>query len=116
DTLDTTPITETWLFNTVVDYIVGDVKDGKTFEEYMNSGAYASYHIPQFHGITLNANGGTIDGKAKKSFYVAHELVKWGDQLVTKKIDDASNKASRDGYTFVRWQTATGEGIPTSGK
>ncbi|HEM2752979.1 TPA: DUF1542 domain-containing protein, partial [Streptococcus suis] len=116
DTLDTTPITETWLFNTVVDYIVGDVSDGKTFEKYMNSGSYASYHIPQFHGITLDANGGTVGGKAKKAFYVAYQHVQWGDQLVTKKIDDASNKASRDGYTFVRWQTATGEGIPTSGQ
>ncbi|MFM0843228.1 DUF1542 domain-containing protein, partial [Streptococcus suis] len=116
DTLDTTPITETWLFNTVVDYIVGDVSDGKTFEKYMNSGSYASYHIPQFHGITLDANGGTVGGKAKKAFYVAYEHVKWGDELVTKKIDDASNKASRDGYTFVRWQTATGGGIPTSGQ
>ncbi|WP_153958507.1 DUF1542 domain-containing protein, partial [Streptococcus suis] len=116
DTLDTTPITETWLFNTVVDYIVGDVKDGKTFEEYMNSGSYAKFHIPQFHGITLDANGGTIDGKEKKAFYVAYQHVQWGDQLVTKKIDDASNKASRDGYTFVRWQTATGGGIPTSGQ
>ncbi|HFU4201509.1 TPA: DUF1542 domain-containing protein, partial [Streptococcus suis] len=116
DTLDTTPITETWLFNTVVDYIVGDVKDGKTFEEYMNSGSYAKFHIPQFHGITLDANGGTIDGKEKKAFYVAYQHVQWGDELVTKKIDDASNKASRDGYTFVRWQTATGGGIPTSGK
>ncbi|HEL1839697.1 TPA: DUF1542 domain-containing protein, partial [Streptococcus suis] len=112
DTLDTTPITETWLFNTVVDYIVGDVKDGKTFEEYMNSGAYASYHIPQFHGITLNANGGTVGGKAKKAFYVAYQHVQWGDPLVTKKIVDPS----RDGYTFVRWQTDKGEGIPTSGQ
>ncbi|HEM5255494.1 TPA: DUF1542 domain-containing protein, partial [Streptococcus suis] len=114
DSLNDTPVEETWLSPTV-DYIVGDVKDGKTFEEYMKSG-YASFHIPQFRGITLNANGGTIDGKAKKAFYVAHEHVQWGDQLVTKKIDDASNKASRDGYTFVRWQTATGGGIPTSGQ
>ncbi|HFI0165742.1 TPA: DUF1542 domain-containing protein, partial [Streptococcus suis] len=112
DTLDTTPITETWLFNTVVDYIVGDVKDGKTFEEYMNSGSYAKFHIPQFHGITLDANGGTVGGKAKKAFYVAYQHVQWGDPLVTKKIVDPS----RDGYTFVRWQTATGEGIPTSGQ
>ncbi|MDW8731640.1 DUF1542 domain-containing protein, partial [Streptococcus suis] len=112
DTLDTTPITETWLFNTVVDYIVGDVSDGKTFEEYMNSGSYASYHIPQFHGITLDANGGTVGGKAKKAFYVAYQHVQWGDPLVTKKIVDPS----RDGYTFVRWQTATGGGIPTSGQ
>ncbi|HFI0364410.1 TPA: DUF1542 domain-containing protein, partial [Streptococcus suis] len=115
NSLDNTAIVDTWQINTTVDYIVGDVKDGKTFEEYMKSG-YASFHIPQFRGITLDANGGTVGGKAKKSFYVAHELVKWGDQLVTKKIDDASNKASRDGYTFVRWQTATGEGIPTSGQ
>ncbi|MDW8778164.1 DUF1542 domain-containing protein, partial [Streptococcus suis] len=112
DTLDTTPITETWLFNTVVDYIVGDVSDGKTFEAYMNSGSYASYQIPQFHGITLDANGGTVGGKAKKAFYVAYQHVQWGDPLVTKKIVDPS----RDGYTFVRWQTATGEGIPTSGQ
>uniref|UniRef100_UPI0004A78C0A DUF1542 domain-containing protein n=1 Tax=Streptococcus suis TaxID=1307 RepID=UPI0004A78C0A len=115
DSLDDTPIEGTWQINTTVDYIVGDVSDGKTFEEYMKSG-YASFHIPQFRGITLNANGGTVGGKAKKAFYVAYEHVKWGDELVTKKIDDASNKASRDGYTFVRWQTATGEGIPTSGK
>ncbi|HEM4282369.1 TPA: DUF1542 domain-containing protein, partial [Streptococcus suis] len=112
DTLDTTPITETWLFNTVVDYIVGDVKDGKTFEEYMNSGSYASFHISQFHGITLDANGGTVGGKAKKAFYVAYQHVQWGDSLVTKKIVDPS----RDGYTFVRWQTDKGEGIPTSGQ
>ncbi|HEM5271045.1 TPA: DUF1542 domain-containing protein, partial [Streptococcus suis] len=112
DTLDTTPITETWLFNTVVDYIVGDVSDGKTFEKYMNSGSYASYHIPQFHGITLDANGGTVGGKAKKAFYVAYQHVQWGDPLVTKKIVDPS----RDGYTFVRWQTDKGEGIPTSGQ
>ena len=116
NSLDDTAIVDTWQINTVVDYIVGDVKDGKTFEEYMNSGSYAKFHIPQFHGITLDANGGTIDGKEKKAFYVAYQHVQWGDQLVTKKIDDASNKASRDGYTFVRWQTATGEGIPTSGK
>ncbi|HEM6261442.1 TPA: DUF1542 domain-containing protein, partial [Streptococcus suis] len=115
NTLDNTAIVDTWKIIAIVDYIVGDVSDGKTFEEYMNSG-YAPFHIPQFHGITLNANGGTIDGKAKKAFYVAHEHVQWGDPLVTKKIDDASNKASRDGYTFVRWQTATGEGIPTSGQ
>ncbi|NQH40176.1 DUF1542 domain-containing protein, partial [Streptococcus suis] len=114
DSLNDTPVEETWLSPTV-DYIVGDVKDGKTFEEYMKSG-YASFHIPQFRGITLNANGGTIDGKAKKAFYVAHEHVQWGNPRVTSKIDAASNKASRDGYTFVRWQTATGEGIPTSGK
>ncbi|HEL2253002.1 TPA: DUF1542 domain-containing protein, partial [Streptococcus suis] len=110
DSLNDTPVEETWLSPTV-DYIVGDVKDGKTFEEYMKSG-YASFHIPQFRGITLNANGGTIDGKAKKAFYVAYQHVQWGDPLVTKKIVDPS----RDGYTFVRWQTATGEGIPTSGK
>ncbi|MEG3315431.1 DUF1542 domain-containing protein, partial [Streptococcus suis] len=116
DSLDDTPIEGTWQINTTVDYIVGDVSDGKTFEEYMNSGSYASFHISQFHGITLDANGGTVGGKAKKAFYVAYKHVQWGDQLVTKKIDDASNKASRDGYTFVRWQTATGEGIPTSGK
>ncbi|HHT7826933.1 TPA: DUF1542 domain-containing protein, partial [Streptococcus suis] len=116
DSLNDTPIVDTWQINTVVDYIVGDVKDGKTFEEYMNSGSYAKFHIPQFHGITLDANGGTIDGKEKKAFYVAYQHVQWGDQLVTKKIDDASNKASRDGYTFVRWQTATGGGIPTSGQ
>ncbi|HEM4284917.1 TPA: YSIRK-type signal peptide-containing protein [Streptococcus suis] len=67
DSLNDTPVEETWLSPTV-DYIVGDVKDGKTFEEYMKSG-YASFHIPQFRGITLNANGGTIDGKAKKAFY-----------------------------------------------
>ncbi|HFI2462624.1 TPA: DUF1542 domain-containing protein, partial [Streptococcus suis] len=115
DSLDDTPIVDTWHINTTVDYIVGDVSDGKTFEEYMNSG-YAPFHIPQFHGITLNANGGTVGGKAKKAFYVAYQHVQWGDQLVTKKIDDASNKASRDGYTFVRWQTATGGGIPTSGQ
>ncbi|HFI0542618.1 TPA: DUF1542 domain-containing protein, partial [Streptococcus suis] len=116
DSLNDTPIEGTWQINTTVDYIVGDVSDGKTFEEYMNSGSYASFHISQFHGITLNANGGTIDGKAKKAFYVAHEHVQWGDPLVTSKIDAASNKASRDGYTFVRWQTATGGGIPTSGQ
>ncbi|HFI2458688.1 TPA: DUF1542 domain-containing protein, partial [Streptococcus suis] len=116
NSLDNTAIVDTWQINTTVDYIVGDVSDGKTFEEYMNSGSYASFHIPQFHGITLDANGGTVGGKAKKAFYVAYEHVQWGDQLVTKKIDDASNKASRDGYTFVRWQTATGEGIPTSGQ
>ncbi|WP_171943808.1 DUF1542 domain-containing protein, partial [Streptococcus suis] len=114
DSLNDTPVEETWLSPTV-DYIVGDVKDGKTFEEYMKSG-YASFHIPQFRGITLNANGGTIDGKAKKAFYVAYKHVQWGDELVTSKIDAASNKASRDGYTFVRWQTATGGGIPTSGQ
>ncbi|HEM4413007.1 TPA: DUF1542 domain-containing protein, partial [Streptococcus suis] len=116
DSLDDTPIVDTWHINTTVDYIVGDVKDGKTFEEYMNSGSYAKFHIPQFHGITLDANGGTVGGKAKKAFYVAYQHVQWGDPLVTSKIDAASNKASRDGYTFVRWQTATGEGIPTSGK
>ncbi|HFI0308028.1 TPA: DUF1542 domain-containing protein, partial [Streptococcus suis] len=115
NTLDNTAIVDTWKIIAIVDYIVGDVSDGKTFEEYMNSG-YAPFHIPQFHGITLNANGGTVGGKAKKAFYVAYQHVQWGDQLVTKKIDDASNKASRDGYTFVRWQTATGGGIPTSGK
>ncbi|HEM5056846.1 TPA: DUF1542 domain-containing protein, partial [Streptococcus suis] len=114
DSLNDTPVEETWLSPTV-DYIVGDVKDGKTFEEYMKSG-YASFHIPQFRGITLNANGGTIDGKAKKAFYVAHEHVQWGNPRVTSKIDAASNKASRDGYTFVRWQTDKGEGIPTSGE
>ncbi|MFM0779129.1 DUF1542 domain-containing protein, partial [Streptococcus suis] len=111
DSLDDTPIEGTWQINTTVDYIVGDVSDGKTFEEYMNSG-YAPFHIPQFHGITLDANGGTVGGKAKKAFYVAYEHVKWGDELVTKKIVDPS----RDGYTFVRWQTATGGGIPTSGQ
>ncbi|WP_153051908.1 DUF1542 domain-containing protein, partial [Streptococcus suis] len=116
NTLDNTAIVDTWQIIAIVDYIVGDVSDGKTFEKYMNSGSYASYHIPQFHGITLDANGGTVGGKAKKAFYVAYQHVQWGDQLVTKKIDDASNKASRDGYTFVRWQTATGEGIPTSGE
>ncbi|HEM5196888.1 TPA: DUF1542 domain-containing protein, partial [Streptococcus suis] len=116
DSLDDTPIVDTWEFSPTVDYIVGDVSDGKTFEAYMNSGSYAPYQILQFHGITLNANGGTIDGKAKKAFYVAHEHVQWGNPRVTSKIDAASNKASRDGYTFVRWQTATGEGIPTSGK
>ncbi|HEL2334701.1 TPA: DUF1542 domain-containing protein, partial [Streptococcus suis] len=115
DSLDDTPIVETWQISPTVDYIVGDVSDGKTFEEYMKSG-YAQFHIPQFHGITLDANGGTVGGKAKKAFYVAYKHVQWGDQLVTKKIDDASNKASRDGYTFVRWQTATGGGIPTSGQ
>ncbi|HEM5266031.1 TPA: DUF1542 domain-containing protein, partial [Streptococcus suis] len=115
NTLDNTAIVDTWQIIAIVDYIVGDVSDGKTFEEYMKSG-YASFHIPQFRGITLNANGGTIDGKAKKAFYVAYQHVQWGDPLVTKKIDDASNKASRDGYTFVRWQTATGGGIPTSGQ
>ncbi|HEM5153198.1 TPA: DUF1542 domain-containing protein, partial [Streptococcus suis] len=112
NSLDDTAIVDTWQINTVVDYIVGDVKDGKTFEEYMNSGSYAKFHIPQFHGITLNANGGTVDGKAKKAFYVAYKHVQWGDELVTKKIV----VPSRDGYTFVRWQTATGEGIPTSGQ
>ncbi|HFI0123435.1 TPA: DUF1542 domain-containing protein, partial [Streptococcus suis] len=112
DSLNDTPIVDTWQINTTVDYIVGDVSDGKTFEEYMNSGSYASFHIPQFHGITLDANGGTVGGKAKKAFYVAYEHVKWGDELVTKKIVDPS----RDGYTFVRWQTNTGEGIPTSGQ
>ncbi|NQH95264.1 DUF1542 domain-containing protein, partial [Streptococcus suis] len=116
NSLDDTAIVDTWQINTVVDYIVGDVKDGKTFEEYMNSGSYAKFHIPQFHGITLDANGGTVGGKEKKAFYVAHEHVQWGNPRVTSKIDAASNKASRDGYTFVRWQTATGEGIPTSGK
>ncbi|HFI0101907.1 TPA: DUF1542 domain-containing protein [Streptococcus suis] len=116
DSLDDTPIVDTWEFSPTVDYIVGDVSDGKTFEAYMNSGSYAPYQILQFHGITLNANGGTIDGKAKKAFYVAHEHVQWGNPRVTSKIDAASNKASRDGYTFVRWQTATGEGIPTSGQ
>ncbi|MBY5001246.1 DUF1542 domain-containing protein [Streptococcus suis] len=116
NSLDDTAIVDTWQINTVVDYIVGDVKDGKTFEEYMNSGSYAKFHIPQFHGITLDANGGTVGGKAKKAFYVAHEHVQWGNPRVTSKIDAASNKASRDGYTFVRWQTATGEGIPTSGQ
>ncbi|WP_153058630.1 DUF1542 domain-containing protein, partial [Streptococcus suis] len=116
NTLDNTAIVDTWKIIAIVDYIVGDVSDGKTFEEYMNSGSYASFHIPQFHGITLDANGGTIDGKAKKAFYVAYQHVQWGDPLVTKKIVDASNKASRDGYTFVRWQTDKGEGIPTSGE
>ncbi|WP_153962757.1 DUF1542 domain-containing protein, partial [Streptococcus suis] len=112
NSLDNTAIVDTWQINTTVDYIVGDVSDGKTFEEYMNSGSYASFHISQFHGITLDANGGTVGGKAKKAFYVAYQHVQWGDPLVTKKIVDPS----RDGYTFVRWQTATGEGIPTSGK
>ncbi|MGU7916493.1 DUF1542 domain-containing protein, partial [Streptococcus suis] len=112
DSLDDTPIVDTWRINTTVDYVVGDVSDGKTFEEYMNSGSYASFHIPQFHGITLNANGGAIDGKAKKAFYVAYEHVQWGDKLVTSKIVDPF----RNGYTFVRWQTNTGEGIPTSGQ
>ncbi|HFI0030393.1 TPA: DUF1542 domain-containing protein, partial [Streptococcus suis] len=112
NSLDNTAIVDTWQINTTVDYIVGDVSDGKTFEEYMNSGSYAPFHIPQFHGITLNANGGTIDGKAKKAFYVAYQHVQWGDPLVTKKIVDPS----RNGYTFVRWQTNTGEGIPTSGQ
>ncbi|MGQ7369339.1 DUF1542 domain-containing protein, partial [Streptococcus suis] len=115
DSFDNTAIVDQWKIVAVVDYIVGEVDDGKTFEEYMKKG-YEPFYIPQFHGITLDANGGTVGGKAKKSFYVAHELVKWGDPLVTKKIDDASNKASRDGYTFVRWQTATGGGIPTSGQ
>ncbi|NQI48131.1 DUF1542 domain-containing protein, partial [Streptococcus suis] len=110
DSLNDTPVEETWLSPTV-DYIVGDVDDGKTFEEYMKSG-YASFHIPQFRGITLNANGGTVGGKAKKAFYVAYQHVQWGDPLVTKKIVDPS----RDGYTFVRWQTDKGEGIPTSGQ
>ncbi|MGQ7705304.1 DUF1542 domain-containing protein [Streptococcus suis] len=112
DSLNDTAIVDTWHINTTVDYIVGDVSDGKTFEEYMNSGSYAPFHIPQFHGITLNANGGTVGGKAKKAFYVAYEHVQWGDQLVTSKIVDPSRK----GYTFVRWQTDTGEGIPTSGQ
>ncbi|MFI3126655.1 DUF1542 domain-containing protein [Streptococcus suis] len=112
DSLDDTPIVDTWEFSPTVDYIVGDVSDGKTFEAYMNSGSYAPYQILQFHGITLNANGGTVDGKAKKAFYVAYKHVQWGDELVTKKIV----VPSRDGYTFVRWQTATGEGIPTSGQ
>ncbi|HFR3264827.1 TPA: YSIRK-type signal peptide-containing protein [Streptococcus suis] len=95
DSLNDTPVEETWLSPTV-DYIVGDVDDGKTFEEYMKSG-YAPFHIPQFHGITLDANGGTVGGKAKKAFYVAYEHVKWGDELVTKKIVDPS----RDGYIVV---------------
>ncbi|WNF68588.1 DUF1542 domain-containing protein [Streptococcus suis] len=112
DSLNDTAIVDTWHINTTVDYIVGDVSDGKTFEEYMNSGSYAPFHIPQFHGITLNANGGTVGGKAKKAFYVAYEHVQWGDKLVTSKIVDPSRK----GYTFVRWQTDTGEGIPTSGQ
>ncbi|HEM6401852.1 TPA: DUF1542 domain-containing protein, partial [Streptococcus suis] len=112
DSLNDTAIVDTWHINTTVDYIVGDVSDGKTFEEYMNSGSYAPFHIPQFHGITLNANGGTVGGKAKKAFYVAYEHVQWGDQLVTSKIVVPSRK----GYTFVRWQTDTGEGIPTSGQ
>ncbi|HFI0623798.1 TPA: DUF1542 domain-containing protein, partial [Streptococcus suis] len=112
NSLDNTAIVDTWQINTTVDYIVGDVSDGKTFEEYMNSGSYASFHIPQFHGITLDANGGTVGGKAKKAFYVAYQHVQWGDPLVTKKIVDPS----RNGYTFVRWQTNTGEGIPTSGQ
>ncbi|HEM6394502.1 TPA: DUF1542 domain-containing protein [Streptococcus suis] len=112
DSLDDTPIVDTWEFSPTVDYIVGDVSDGKTFEAYMNSGSYAPYQILQFHGITLNANGGTVDGKAKKAFYVAYKHVQWGDELVTKKIV----VPSRDGYTFVRWQTATGGGIPTSGQ
>uniref|UniRef100_UPI0015843FBA DUF1542 domain-containing protein n=1 Tax=Streptococcus suis TaxID=1307 RepID=UPI0015843FBA len=111
DSLDDTPIVETWQISPTVDYIVGDVSDGKTFEEYMKSG-YAQFHIPQFHGITLNANGGKVGGKAKKAFYVAYEHVQWGDKLVTSKIVDPSRK----GYTFVRWQTDTGEGIPTSGQ
>ncbi|WP_174851887.1 DUF1542 domain-containing protein [Streptococcus suis] len=111
DSLDDTPIVETWQISPTVDYIVGDVSDGKTFEEYMKSG-YAQFHIPQFHGITLDANGGKVGGKAKKAFYVAYEHVQWGDKLVTLKIVDPS----RDGYTFVRWQTDTGEGIPTSGQ
>ncbi|HFI0613732.1 TPA: YSIRK-type signal peptide-containing protein, partial [Streptococcus suis] len=110
--LANTPIVGRWQINTIVDYIVGDVSDGRTFEEYMNSGAYAPFQIPQFHGITLDANGGTVGGKAKKAFYVAYKHVQWGDQRVTSKIVDPS----RDGYTFVRWQTATGEGIPTSGQ
>ncbi|HEM2866455.1 TPA: DUF1542 domain-containing protein, partial [Streptococcus suis] len=112
DALKDTPIVDRWQINTIVDYIIGDVTDGKTFEEYMNSGAYKPFQIPQFHGITLNANGGTIGGKEKKAFYVAYQHVQWGDQRVTSKIVDPS----RDGYTFVRWQTATGEGIPTSGQ
>ncbi|HFI0648626.1 TPA: DUF1542 domain-containing protein, partial [Streptococcus suis] len=115
DSFDNTAIVDQWKIVAVVDYIVGEVDDGKTFEEYMKKG-YEPFYIPQFHGITLDANGGTVGGKAKKSFYVAYQHVQWGDPLVTKKIDDASNKASRDGYTFVRWQTATGEGIPTSGQ
>ncbi|HEM5301350.1 TPA: DUF1542 domain-containing protein, partial [Streptococcus suis] len=112
DALKDTPIVDRWQINTIVDYIIGDVTDGKTFEEYMNSGAYKPFQIPQFHGITLDANGGTIGGKEKKAFYVAYQHVQWGDQRVTSKIVDPS----RDGYTFVRWQTATGEGIPTSGQ
>ncbi|MBY5031010.1 DUF1542 domain-containing protein, partial [Streptococcus suis] len=112
DSLKDTPIVDTWQINTIVDYIIGDVTDGRTFEEYMNSGSYAPFYIPQFHGITLDANGGTVGGKAKKAFYVAYQHVQWGDQRVTSKIVDPS----RDGYTFVRWQTATGEGIPTSGQ
>ncbi|MGU7988898.1 YSIRK-type signal peptide-containing protein, partial [Streptococcus suis] len=112
DSLDDTPIVDTWEFSPTVDYIVGDVSDGKTFEAYMNSGSYAPYQILQFHGITLNANGGTVDGKAKKAFYVAYKHVQWGDELVTKKIV----VPSRDGYTFVRWQTDKGGGIPTSGQ
>uniref|UniRef100_UPI00115620E4 DUF1542 domain-containing protein n=1 Tax=Streptococcus suis TaxID=1307 RepID=UPI00115620E4 len=112
DALKDTPIVDRWQINTIVDYIIGDVTDGKTFEEYMNSGAYKPFQIPQFHGITLDANGGTVGGKAKKAFYVAYQHVQWGDQRVTSKIVDPS----RDGYTFVRWQTATGEGIPTSGQ
>ncbi|MBY4970666.1 DUF1542 domain-containing protein [Streptococcus suis] len=112
DSLKDTPIVDTWQINTIVDYIIGDVTDGRTFEEYMNSGSYAPFYIPQFHGITLDANGGTVGGKAKKAFYVAYQHVQWGDQRVTSKIVDPS----RDGYTFVRWQTATGERIPTSGQ
>ncbi|MGU8019317.1 DUF1542 domain-containing protein, partial [Streptococcus suis] len=115
DSFDNTAIVDQWKIVAVVDYIVGEVDDGKTFEEYMKKG-YEPFYIPQFHGITLDANGGTIDGKAKKAFYVAHEHVQWGNPRVTSKIDAASNKASRDGYTFVRWQTATGGGIPTSGQ
>ncbi|WP_153047468.1 DUF1542 domain-containing protein, partial [Streptococcus suis] len=111
DSFDNTAIVDQWKIVAVVDYIVGEVDDGKTFEEYMKKG-YEPFYIPQFHGITLDANGGTVGGKAKKAFYVAYQHVQWGDPLVTKKIVDPS----RDGYTFVRWQTDKGEGIPTSGQ
>ncbi|WP_161950574.1 hypothetical protein, partial [Streptococcus suis] len=37
NTLDNTAIVDTWKIIAIVDYIVGDVSDGKTFEEYMNS-------------------------------------------------------------------------------
>ncbi|MDY5741899.1 MAG: hypothetical protein SPL15_02715, partial [Lachnospiraceae bacterium] len=109
--LSATPITGDWIFSATVDDLVQEKTDNVGFENFISK-TYAAVDRPKFRGITLDADGGTMNGISGK-YIVVHKDVTY-DNAALQKILEAS-MPQKEGNEFVRWQTDANQVLPKTG-